>query len=133
MSETEVTVLGMTIIDRLCFSQYIGVCCNKAARQLNALARISKYLNNNTHRAIYNSLIMGNFNYCPLLWHFCSQVNNQKLEKIQERVLNDIFKIAILLTWSYLKKAGTTTFLIQRLHLTAQTVSKSLHGLNPCA
>ena len=38
MSETEVTVLGVTIDDKLCFSQHISVCCKKAARHLNALA-----------------------------------------------------------------------------------------------
>ena len=83
MSETEVTVLGVAIDDKLCFSQHISICCKKAARQLNALARISKHLNINSRRAIYNSFIMSNFNYCPLVWHFCGQVNNQKLEKIQ--------------------------------------------------
>ena len=82
MSETEVTVLGVTIDDKLCFSQHISVCCKKAARQLNALARISKHLNINSRRDIYNSFIMSNFNYCPLVWHFCGQVNNQKLGKI---------------------------------------------------
>ena len=62
MSETEVTVLGVTIDDKLCFSQHISVCCKKAARQLNALTRISKHLNINSRRAIYNSSIMSNFN-----------------------------------------------------------------------
>ena len=91
MSEAEVKVLGVTIDNKLCFSQHISACCKKAARHLNALARISKHLNINSRRAIYNSFIMSNFNYCPLVWHFCGQVNNQKLEKIQERALRILF------------------------------------------
>ena len=91
MSEAEVKVLGVTIDHKLCFSQHISACCKKAARQLNALARISKHLNINSRRTIYNSFIMSNFNYCPLVWHFCGQVNNQKLEKIQERALRILF------------------------------------------
>ena len=75
MSETEVTVLGVTIDDRLCFLQHISVCYKKAAKQLIALTFISKHLNINSHMAIYNSFIMRRFNYCPLLWHFCGQVN----------------------------------------------------------
>ena len=103
MSKTEVTVLGVTIDDKLCFSQHISVCCNKAARQLNALARISKHLNINSRRAIYNSFIMSNFNYCPLVRHFCGQVNNQKLEKIKDRALrNYCLPITIHLTRSNL-------------------------------
>ena len=81
LSEAEVKVLGVTIDHKLCFSQHISACGKKAARQLNALARISKHLNINSRRAIYNSFIMSNFNYCPLVWHFGGQVNNQKLEK----------------------------------------------------
>ena len=131
MSETEVTVLGVTIDDRLCFSQHISSCCKKAARQLNALARISRHLNINSRRAVYNSFIMSNFNYCPLVWHFCGQVNNQKLEQIQERALRILFADYNSSYLELLKKAGTTTLLIQRLRLIALAVFKSLHGLNP--
>ena len=131
MSETEVTVLGVTIDDKLCFSQHISICCKKAARQLNALARISKHLNINSRRVIYNSFIMSNVNYCPLVWHFCGQVNNQKLEKIQERALRILFADYNSSYTELLGRAGTTTLLIQRLRLIALTVFKSLHGLNP--
>ena len=131
MSETEVTVLGVTIDDRLCFSQHISSCCKKAARQLNALARISRHLNINSRRAVYNSFIMSSFNYCPLVWHFCGQVNNQKLEQIQERALRILFADYNSSYLELLNRAGTTTLLIQRLRLIALAVFKSLHGLNP--
>ena len=131
MSETEVTVLGVTIDDKLCFSQHISVCCKKAARQLNVLARISKHLNINSRRAIYNSFIMSNFNYWPLVWHFCGQVNNQKLEKIQERAPKILFADYNSSYTELLGRAGITTLHIQRLRLIALTVFKSLHGLNP--
>ena len=39
---------------------------------------------------IYNSFVASNFNYCPLVWHFCGQVNNNKIEKLQERSLRII-------------------------------------------
>ena len=32
-----------------------------------------------------------NFNYCPLIWHFCSQSSTTKLEKNQERALRLIY------------------------------------------
>ena len=40
-SEPSVKVLGVTIDDRLQFSEHISACCLKASRQLNALSRIS--------------------------------------------------------------------------------------------
>ena len=131
MSQTQVTVLGVTIDDKMCFSQHVSVCCRKAARQPNALARISKHLNINSCSAIYNSFIMSNFNYCPLVWHFCGQVNNQKLETIQEKALRILFADYNSSYTELPGNAGTTTLLIQRLRLIALTVFKSLHGLNP--
>lgn len=40
---------------------------------------------------IYHSFILSNFNYCPLTWHFCGEVNTKKIEKIQERALRFIY------------------------------------------
>ena len=131
MSSFTSTVLGVTIDDRLCFSQHISSCCKKAAKQLNALARISRHLNINSCRAVYNSFIMSNFNNCPLVRHFCGQVNNQKLEQIQERAPRILFADYNSSYLELLKRAGTTTLLIQRLRLIALNVFKSLHGLNP--
>ena len=35
---------------------------------------------------------MSNFNYCPLVWHFCGEVNTKKIEKNQERALRFIYQ-----------------------------------------
>ena len=42
-------------------------------------------------RAIYNSFMMSNFNYCSHVWHSYGQVNNQKLVKNHERALRILF------------------------------------------
>jgi hypothetical protein len=34
---------------------------------------------------------MSNFNYCPVVWHFCGESNTKKMEKIQERALSFIY------------------------------------------
>ena len=86
-SQDCVKVLGIIIDKQLTFNEHISLCCTKAARQLNAIARISKYLNPNSRRAIHHSFIASNFSYCPLVCHFCGKTNNAKLEKIQERSL----------------------------------------------
>ena len=64
ISEAAVTVLGVTIDDNLSFNEHISV-CTKAARQLNALARIAKYLDVRSRRTIYNSFIMSNLIIVP--------------------------------------------------------------------
>ena len=131
MSETEVTVLGVAIDDRSCFSLHIRSWCKKAAWQLNALARISKHINMNSRRAIPNSFIMSNFNYCPLVWHFCGQAKNRKLEQIQERALRILFADYNSPYLGLVKRAGITSLLIQWYRLIVLTVFKSLDGLNP--
>ena len=90
-SEPSVTIVGVVIDDRLNFDEHISMCCTKAARLLNALARISNYLHFKSKTVIYNSFILSNFNYCPLAWHFCGKTNNQKLEKLQERSLRILY------------------------------------------
>ncbi len=40
--------------------------------------------------AIYRSYILSNFNYCPLVWHFCGIQNSRNMEKIQEIALRFI-------------------------------------------
>ena len=81
-SESRVKLLGVIIDDRLQFNDHISAMCCRAARQPNALAKISKHIDSKSKHIIYNSFVASNFNYCPLVWHFCGQVNN-KLEKLQ--------------------------------------------------
>ena len=48
VSEKHVQVLGVIIDSKLNFSLHVSSMCKKAARQLNALARISNYLDEST-------------------------------------------------------------------------------------
>ncbi len=41
---------------------------------------------------IYRSYILSNFNYCPLVWHFCGIQNSRNMEKIQERALRFVYE-----------------------------------------
>ena len=84
-SEMHVKVLGIIIDNKLNFSEHTAQMCRKAARQLNALSRISRYLNVASRRMIYQSFIASNFTYCPVVWHFCGKVNNNKIEKKNTR------------------------------------------------
>ena len=59
-SEPSAKVLGVTIDERLQFSEHVSACCSKAARQLNALSRISRHINLKSKSIIYNSFIASN-------------------------------------------------------------------------
>ena len=132
-SEPSVKVLGVTIDDRLQFSEHISACCLKASRQLNALSRISKYINLKSKSIIYNSFIASNFNYCPLVWHFCGTTNSNKLEKLRERslrILHNDFESPIQ---NLMDKSGQGTLLSNRLKYLILEVFKSIRKFNaPC-
>ena len=132
-SEPFVKVLGVIIDERLCFSQHISACCSKAARQLNALSRISKQLDSKSKAIVYRSFVASNFTYCNLVWHFCGKTNNNKLEKIQERALRIVYDDYVPPYSVLLKKSGTTTVLTTRLRSMLTEVYKIFYNLNaPC-
>ena len=79
--EEQVKLLGIEIDYLLNFDAQISIICKKVARQLNVLQRLSKFLKENTRLTFFKSFIESNFDFCPIVWHFCSQTNTEKLEK----------------------------------------------------
>ena len=90
-SEPEVKLLGVTFDFQLKFTSHVSNICKKSSRQLNVLKRMGKHLCKLSKLTIYHSFIMSNFNFCPLVWHFCGETNTKKIEKIQERALRFIY------------------------------------------
>ena len=75
---------------RMNFDKHISNLRKKAARQINVLCRIGKYLPINWRKVIYQAFILSAFNFCPVIWHFCSEANNKKLEKLNYRALRHV-------------------------------------------
>ena len=67
-SEDNPVLLGLTIDSSLPFNKNINSSCEKASAKLNALARISNYMNLPKRRIIMKSFITSRFDYCPLIW-----------------------------------------------------------------
>ncbi len=58
--------------------------CRKAARQLNAAKFIKTNIDEETRMEIYRSFILSNFNYCPLVWHFCGVLNTKQWKEFRK-------------------------------------------------
>ena len=116
-SHTNVTVLGITVDYRLTFNVHIRICTLKAARQLNALSRLSKYLDTKCKGVLNHSFIVSNSSYCPIVWHFFGVINNNKLDKIQERSLHIIFGDYESNVHDLLDSFGGQTLALRRLNL----------------
>ena len=68
-----VKLVGVHIDNQLNFNKHIQEICIKAGRQLNALKRLSQKLTTDSKLCIFRSFILSHFNYCPIVWHFCSK------------------------------------------------------------
>ena len=129
--DDEVKLLGVTIDFKLNFNSYITNICKKAARQLNVLKRIGKHLDRFGKLTIYHSFIMSNFSYCPLTWHFCTEQNSNKIEKIQERALRFIYNDSDSSYETLLQNSKLPSLKIQRMRTTALETFKIIHKKSP--
>ena len=60
-----VKLLGIIIDTRLSFSEHIGHICKKAGSKINALARISIYLDAKAKLVLFKYFMLCHFNLCP--------------------------------------------------------------------
>ena len=80
---------------------------------------------------LLDSLIFSNFNYCPLVWHFCSAALSEKIDKIQERTLRLLYNDSCSSYSSLLLKAERPTMEVSYLWRLAIEAFKTLKSLNP--
>ena len=129
--ETDVKLLGITIDDQLKFNRHVDILCKKAARQLNVMYRFKGIFNFKEKETVYNTFILANFNYCPIVWHFCGKTSTKKIELIQERALRFLLDDQKSNYEELLQRCQYTTLHIRRIKAIAMEVFKSLNNLNP--
>ena len=81
----------MTFDKKLKFEKHINTICEKANRKLNALARITSYMELTKWRILMNAFFDSQCNYCPLIWMFHSSNLNNKTNRLHERCLRVIY------------------------------------------
>ena len=86
-SSKEEVILGLTIDNKLTFDSHIKSICRKAGQKPSTISRISPYLQTDKKELLFKSMMKSQFNYCPLVWMFCSRNANNLINKIQERSL----------------------------------------------
>ena len=129
--EDQVTLLGVTLDNKLNFNAHINTVCKEACRKLNALIRIAKYLNRNQKKMLINAFFYSHFNYCPLIWMFSSKTSNDKIEKLHKRALQ-IIESDFTATYENLMAIdGSITIHKRNLQFLMTEIYKTLHDLNP--
>ena len=61
-------LLGVFFDSKLTFQSHIDNICKKAAHKLNAISRITPYMDFNKRKLVVNAFFSSQLNYCPLIW-----------------------------------------------------------------
>ena len=93
--ENSAKLLGIIIDSSLAFDNHVKMLCKKASQKLTAISRMSKFMSQQKRKTLMRTFFESQFNYCPLIWMFCSRHSNHRINKLHERALriayNDYF------------------------------------------
>ena len=125
-------LLGLEIDGKLKFDKHVTQLCKKSVGQLNALCRLKSFLNTDQRKSLADSFIYANYNYCPLVWHFCSKKSMNKKERIQYRPLQFLCNAYDSDYNTLLKKSDKCSMEVRSLgNRMALEIFKSFNDLKP--
>ena len=130
-SMSEVKLLGITLDKNLNFKSHINNLCKKAARQVNAMSRLSHVLSTTTKMSVFNSFVKSNFAYCTVTFHYCGVQSDKKLEKIYERALRTVYNDFTSMYQNVLKRANKKMLYEEREDIVVETVYKIINNMVP--
>ena len=127
----EVEILGITLDRNMNFHTHIKNICRKAGQKLSALLRISPYLDQRKKVLLYKSMIKSQFNYCPLVWMFCSRQSNNLINKVHERGLRLTYRDETKDFQQILRELNEITIHQRNLQVLMTKVYKVVNGIAP--
>ena len=130
-SSDTVKLLGIDIDSKLSFDNHVKAVCAKASRKVSAFSRVANFITFEQAKLLYNSFIMSNFGYCPLIWMFCGKTANEEINRIHKRALRRLYNDFNSNFEELLARSGEKTVHLQNLEKLLLEVFKSLHQINP--
>ena len=128
-------LLGVTIDNKLSFTEHVHKICDKASQKINALTRLSSFmsLEKRRHESMLIMLIMKafvnlQFGYCPLIWMVHNRTLNNRINRIHERALRIVYRDKDI---KLLQKGNAVTVHQRNLQVPATEVYKVKMGLAP--
>jgi len=127
----QIELLGVTIDRQLTFYPHITSICKRASAKSKALMRIRNFLTQNQADHLYMAYIMSSFNYCPLVWMFCSKMAHNLIDKTHHKALCARFNTFNSTFEELLMSSNSITVHTKNLQLLIIEIFKSLRHLNP--
>ena len=126
-----VKLLGITFDSKLNFKPHVQSICKKTSNKVRAFSRIAPNLDYEKRTILYNSFILPNFNYCPLIWMFCGKSSNDDVERLHKRALRVLLDDYESTFEELLRKRGEYTIHRRNLQKLMLEVCKCLTSDNP--
>ena len=83
--------MELIIDNKIKFELHAGNICQKVNRKLNALARLTNYMEPPKRCILMNVLFKTQFNCCSIVWVFRSRSLNNEINRLHERCLRMIY------------------------------------------
>ena len=125
------TLLGVVLDNHLKFDHHIKKICNEAGKKISALARIAPYLGTDKRKLLMKTFITTYFNYCPIVWMFCSRKMNNLINNVHKRALRVAYNDYDSTFEVLLSKDHATTIHQQNLQRLAIEMYKTKINQNP--
>ena len=98
---------------------------------MSALLRAGNWLNHFQKTTLINSFLFSQFNYCPLVWMFCSKEANNQKEKLHKRALQVIHDDFSSSYDDLRMKDNSATIQLRNLQFLMTEIFKTIHNGNP--
>ena len=80
----KVKLAGVTIDSILKFDEHVKSFYLKANRNISALSRLARIVDQPKGKLLYSSFAKSNFRYSPLVWIFCRKNANKKINRVHK-------------------------------------------------
>ena len=127
----KVKLLGVIVDSKLKFNEHVKSLCLKANRNISALSKVAKIVDQPKCKLLYNSFVMSNFRYSPLIWMFCGKTANKEINRVHKRTLSILLRDYGASFDELLVKNEEKAIHVQNLQIFMIEVYKSLNHQNP--
>ena len=124
-------LLGVTIDNKLSFTEHVHEVCDKASQKLNAVARLSSFMSLEKRRLIIKAFVNSQFGYCPLIWMFHDRTLKNRINRIYEGALRIVYRDKTSNFTDLLHTDNAVTVHQRNLQVLATEVCKVKMGLAP--
>ena len=127
----KVKLLGVIIDSKLKFDEHVKSLCIKANRNISALSRVAKIIDPPKSKLLYNSFVISNFRYSPIIWMFCGKTTNKEINRAHKRALRILLRDYYAPFDELLVKNEEKAIHVQNFQMLIIEVYKSLNHQNP--